>query len=106
MPSAASRPLFATRSKTKRPARSSQKSAITNGTKLLPGNVDNRSPWVRRCRDIMENLTSDRGGASEVTAAEASIIRRAAVLSVELESMETTFAKDGQASGNALDLYA
>jgi hypothetical protein len=54
----------------------------------------------------MENLTSDRGGASEVTAAEASIIRRAAVLSVELESMETTFAKDGQASGNALDLYA
>jgi hypothetical protein len=43
--------------------RSSQKSAITNGTRLLAG-VDGRGPWVRRCRDLIADLTNDRGGAS------------------------------------------
>jgi hypothetical protein len=82
----------------------SARSAISNGKRLLPG-IDNRSPWVRRCRDIMSDLTSDRGGVSELSAAEASLIRRSAVLSVELEALEVRFATDGQASANDLDLY-
>lgn len=104
MTSTANQPLFDTRSTPQRPPRSRQKSAVTNGTRLLPG-TDNRGPWVRRCRDIMAELTSDRGGAAEVTAAEASLIRRAAVLSVELEALEVKFAEAGQASDRDLDLY-
>ena len=96
--------LFATQAKHHASPRSTNKSAISNGTRLLPG-IDNRSVWVRRCKDIMAQLTSDRGGASECTAAEASVIRRAAVLSVELESLEVKFAKAGQASAPQLDLY-
>jgi hypothetical protein len=105
MTSAVSQPMFATRSKAKRPARSAQKSAVSNGTRLLPG-TDNRSPWVRRCKDIMDDLTSDRGGVAEVTSAEASIIRRCAVLSVELEALEVKFAEAGQATAATLDLYS
>ncbi|MGC1561935.1 MAG: hypothetical protein WA820_19095, partial [Bradyrhizobium sp.] len=42
---------------------------------------------------------------SELSAAEASLIRRAATMSVELEALEKKFATDGQASANDLDLY-
>jgi hypothetical protein len=87
-----------------RPPRSKQKSAISNGTRLLPG-IDGRGPWVRRCRDIIADLTSDRGGISELSAAEASLIRRAATMSVELESLEAKFAEAGQATDRYLDLY-
>ena len=38
-----------------------QKSGITNGTRLLPG-IDGRSPWVRRCKDIIAAHVSDLGG--------------------------------------------
>jgi hypothetical protein len=104
MTTSAVQPLFATQAKRHRVPRSRQKSAVSNGTRLLPG-TDNRNVWARRCKDIMENLTADRGGADEVTAAEASIIRRAAVLSVELESLEAKFAEAGQATDRDLDLY-
>jgi hypothetical protein len=40
------------------------------------------------------------------TAAEASLIRRAAVMSVELEALEVKFAENGQATAQQLDLYA
>jgi hypothetical protein len=60
------------------------KSRITNGTALLPG-IDGRSP--------------------DATAAEQAIIRRAAVLIVELERMEAKFALAGEADPATLDLY-
>jgi hypothetical protein len=104
MPPSVDDPLFDTSSNSRLGPRSRQKSAVTNGTRLLPG-IDNRGPWVRRCRDIMADLTSDRGGVSELSAAEASLIRRAATMSVELEALEVRFATDGQASANDLDLY-
>jgi hypothetical protein len=81
------------------------RSRLTNGSKLLPG-IDGRSPWVRRCRDIIAELISDRGGADNCSAAERSIIRRAAVLTTELERMEAQFAAAGEASAEALDIYA
>ena len=83
----------------------SGRSRITNGSKLLPG-VDGRSPWVRRAKDIISAHLSDLGGAHNTSAAERSIVRRAAVLTVELERLEATFAVAGQASPEALDTYA
>jgi hypothetical protein len=83
--------------------RSAQRSAISNGSKLFPG-VDHRLPWVRRAKDIINDLTSDKD-FDQVTAAEASLIRRAAVISVELEALECVFALAGRASERDLDLY-
>jgi hypothetical protein len=78
-----------------------QKSRVTNGSALLPG-VDGRSPWVRRCKDVIAAHLSDIPDAS---AAERSIIRRASVLTVELERLEAKFATAGEASERDLDLY-
>ena len=84
-----------------RPAKDPLKSRITNGTKLLPG-VDGRSPWVRRCKDVIELHLSDLPDAS---VAERSIVRRAAVLTTELEMLEAKFAAAGSATPFDLDLY-
>jgi hypothetical protein len=81
-----------------------QKSRITNGSALLPG-VDGRSPWVRRCKDIISEAIADLGGFDNTSAAERSIVRRAATLSVELERMERQFALAGEASADDLDVY-
>jgi hypothetical protein len=82
--------------------KSRQKSRITNGSALLPG-VDGRSPWIRRCKDVIASHLSD---APDASAAERSIIRRASVLTVELERMERQFALAGEANPAQLDLYA
>ena len=81
--------------------RDPQRSRITNG-KLLPGIVDERSAWVRRCKDVIASHLSD---IPDATAAERSIIRRASVLTVELERLEAKFATAGEASECDLDLY-
>jgi hypothetical protein len=78
-----------------------QKSRITNGSALLPG-VDGRSPWIRRLKDC---LASHLGDKPDATAAEQAIIRRAAVLIVELERLEQQFALAGEADPFTLDLY-
>ena len=71
-----------------------QKSRITNGSALLPG-VDGRSPWVRRCKDVIAAHLSD---IPEPTAAERSLIRRAAVLTTEADP--ETLDVYGRTSGN------
>jgi hypothetical protein len=81
------------------------RSRLTNGSKLLPG-IDGRSPWVRRCKDVIAAHLSDLGGEANTSAAERSIIRRAAVLTTELERMEAQFAAAGEPSADALDVYA
>jgi hypothetical protein len=78
-----------------------QKSRITNGSALLPG-VDQRCAWVRRAKDVIAAHLSDIPDAS---AAERSIVRRAATLTVELERMEAVFAVAGQAQPFEIDLY-
>jgi hypothetical protein len=80
-------------------------SRITNGTRLLPG-IDGRSAWVRRCKDLIAAHIADLGGESNTSAAERSIVRRAAVLTTELELLEAKFAAAGSASSDDLDLYA
>jgi len=81
------------------------RSRITNGTRFLH-DVDGRSPWVRRCKDIIAAHLSDLGGADNASAAERSIVRRASVLTVELERLEAKFATAGEASPDEIDLYA
>ncbi len=80
------------------------RSAVSNGSRLLPG-VDGRSTWVRRCRDLIELHTSDLGGTEAISEAERSIIRRASVITTELEQLERRFALAGQAAAQDLDLY-
>ncbi len=84
--------------------RTNGRSRITNGSALLPG-VDGRSPWVRRCKDVIRAHISDLGGEDNTSAAERSIIRRAAVLTTELERFEVKFALAGEADANDLDTY-
>jgi len=81
-----------------------QSSRVTNGSALLTG-VHGRSAWVRRCKDIIEAHLSDLGGEDNTSAAERSLIRRAAVLTTELERLEARFASAGEASERDLDLY-
>jgi hypothetical protein len=80
------------------------RSRVSNGSCLLP-DVPGTSPWVRRCKDIIATHLSDLGGMDNTSAAERSLIRRASVLTVELERLESKFAKAGEASERDLDLY-
>jgi hypothetical protein len=86
------------------PKKNRQKSRITNGSALLPG-IDGRSPWVRRCKDVIAAHLSDLGGEDNTSAAERSLVRRCAVLTVELELLEAKFATMGEAPPDELDLY-
>jgi hypothetical protein len=81
-----------------------RKSRISNGSELLPG-IDHRSLWVRRCRELIEMHVADLAGEENTSTAERSIVRRAAVLTVELEQLEKKFALAGQATTEDLDLY-
>jgi hypothetical protein len=67
--------------------------------------ADGRSTWVRRLRDVVSAHTGDLGGVEAMSAAERSIVRRAATLTVELERLETKFAEAGEASATDIDLY-
>jgi hypothetical protein len=82
------------------------RSRVTNGTALLPGNVDHRSAWARRLRDVLQEHVADLGGDGAVSTAERSIVRRAATLTVELERLEAVFATAGEASAEQIDLYS
>jgi hypothetical protein len=82
-----------------------QRSKVANGTALLPG-VDGRSTWVRRCKELIADHVADLGGEDNTSAAERSLVRRASVLTVELERMEAKFATAGEASPEEIDLYA
>src|SRR5208337_3371107 len=68
----------------------------------LPG-VDGRSAWMRRCKDIIAAHVSDLGSEDNISAAERSIIRRASVMTVELERLEAKFAAAGEASERDLE---
>lgn len=84
------------------------RSAVTNG-RFLAG-VDGRSTWARRARDLLMQLVEDRGGDDYASEAEKLILRRAAVLAVECERLESRFAVAEQSGETPtdpqLDLYA
>jgi hypothetical protein len=80
------------------------RSAVTNGSVLLHG-IPQTSPWVRRCRDLINLHIADLGGEENCSVAERNLVRRAAVMSVELEALEARFATAGGATPDQLDLY-
>jgi hypothetical protein len=78
---------------------------VTNGRALFAENFDHRSTWVRRLKDLLSMHVADLGGEEMLSAAEHSIVRRVAALTVEMEILELRFARNGGASANGLDLY-
>lgn len=83
------------------------RSKITNGGALFAGaTVDGRRSWSRRMRDLLALHISDAGGEDAVSAAEHSIIRRIAAVTIELELLEQRFAtSESGATAVDLDLY-
>jgi len=77
---------------------------VTNGTAFLMDG-DGRSIWARRCRDILADHISDMGGPKNVSSAERSLARRAAVLTTQLEQIEAQFSAADQADSKLLDIY-
>jgi hypothetical protein len=97
---------MADRKKT-RDDKSCGRSRVTNGRSHLPKEVDGRSFYSRRLRDLIALHTADLGGADNLSAAEQAIVRRAAVIMIALEKMEFQFALvDAEGiEAAALDLY-
>jgi hypothetical protein len=82
-----------------------QRSRVSNGSVLLPG-VDGRSPWIRRCKDLISEFTNVHlAGPDNCSPAERAIVRRIAVLVTELERLEAKFAANNEASPDQLLLY-
>jgi hypothetical protein len=80
------------------------RSAVTNGK--LFRDVDERTAWVRRFRDLLYAHEADLGGDEILSEGQRSIVRRAAMLEVQLEMLEARFAaNDGVASQKGLDQY-
>lgn len=81
------------------------RSRVTNGRAFVLG-TDQRNPWIRRCKDIAAAHTSDIDLGGDISEAQRSLIRRIAVLTTQLEMLESKFAAvNGEASAKDLDLY-
>jgi hypothetical protein len=81
-----------------RPSR--RRSAVTNGTRLHvrpPGDT----AWARRFADLLSQITADISpdGAGSLTEAQRQLARRAALLCIECERLESK-----SVSGEAIDL--
>jgi hypothetical protein len=88
------------------PAQPRQRSAITNGHKLLP-DLDHRGPWARRLRDLIGAHVADLGGYDACSQAELALIRAAAQLRLQLEFAEQQWVEryDGVAPQSRLLAY-
>jgi hypothetical protein len=82
------------------------RSAVTNGSAVLDG-VDHRSAWMRRFRDLIAQHVADMGGDDAISQSELVLIRRAAMLTLQLEMIEARWAanNNGEASPSGLLLY-
>jgi hypothetical protein len=100
------RPKNSTQSRTRSDLSLSKlRSAISNGSSLLVG-VDERSVWCRRLRDLVNDAISDLGGRDMVSSAEMILVRRASMLALQCEMMETRWAQnEGEASAKQIETY-
>jgi hypothetical protein len=78
-----------------------QATKLKNGSALIAG-VNQGGLYVRRLRELLADYSAD---LPEATAAERSLIKRACILEIELERLETKLASAGEASQRNLDLY-
>jgi hypothetical protein len=63
------------------------RSAVTNGSKLLVG-IDGRSPGARRFRDLVTAYTAEINGNGELTEVERGLVKQAAALTLTAEAMQ------------------
>jgi hypothetical protein len=105
--------MKATRAANSTPARkrseislSKLRSSISNGSTILP-DIDHRSAWMRRLRDLIVAHTSDLGGHDFISTSEQILVRRAAMLTLQCELMEHRWATEheGQASSQQIETY-
>ena len=85
-------------------------SAVSSGRRLFfeggPNAIGANDAWCRRLRDLISLHEADAGGNADLSEPRKSIIRRAAVLTIELEALEAQFATSGTgATPQQLDAY-
>jgi hypothetical protein len=71
-----------------KPRKSTARSRVTNGTRILEG-IDWRSAIARRYTDLVAVVCQNKGGRDEMSEAQLQLARRFAALSVQLEALET-----------------
>jgi hypothetical protein len=67
-------------------------SGRVNAKSLFAGEVDGRSLWARRYRDLVCSYVDDAGGINALSELRLSLIRRIAALTVEAERLEVDLA--------------
>jgi hypothetical protein len=87
-----------------RKVRSANSSAVTNGSVILAG-CDHRSARMRRLKDLIGGHVADLGGRDMISEAEFCLVRRCALLTLELELLEARFEAHDGASATDLQLY-
>lgn len=80
------------------------RSAVTNGSQLLAG-CDHRSSRMRRLKDLIGGHVADLGGRDLISVAEFCLVRRAAILTLELELLEAKFEANDGAKAQELECY-
>jgi hypothetical protein len=86
-------------------AKTHGRSAITNGNALL-AQIDGRSFWARRYKDLCAGLIGDLGGDSAlISEAQKLLVRKSALLALETERREARFAQAG-AEDAELEVYS
>lgn len=80
------------------------RSRVRNGRSLFAEGGDGRTAWSRRFRDLIEAHTADLGG--DLSEAQASLVRRASALEVQLEQLEADWTSGAPASPGDLDIYS
>jgi hypothetical protein len=81
------------------------RSSISNGSSLL-ADVDHRSAWMRRLRDLIADHVADLGGEHALSTGEMALVRRASMLTLQLELMEARWQENnGEASAKQIETY-
>jgi len=80
------------------------RSRVRNGRNLFAEGGDGRTAWSRRFRDLIAAHTADLGG--DLSEAQASLVRRASALEVQLEQLEADWTTGASAGVADLDTYS
>jgi hypothetical protein len=82
------------------------RAALSNGSALLLRDADGRLAWCRRLRDLVADHVSDLGGTENLSTAELVLVKRASMLTLQLEMLECRFGdQDGMATSAQLNDY-
>lgn len=83
------------------------RSAVSNGSRLLIGDIDYRSQFARRMHDLTASYISDLGGKDNLSEAQLAHVSLIVHLQLQTELMAARFATNGnnEASKTMLDMY-